>query len=411
MTERHKILFVDDEENVLSAFRRSLRCMRDQWDMHFANGGAPALEKLHQDRFDAIVTDMRMPGMEGDELLEQVREHWPNMVRIALSGQTDKELTLRQSGPVHQFLTKPCSPEVLTNVVNRLLELKRLVKSDAVQAAVARMESLPTLSDVYHSLMEEIESPQASLSKISDIMSHDIGLITKIMKLVNSAFIGIPQEVASIEQAVMLLGLDTIKAIAMSTHIFECFDANLPDDFNLNQLWKHSMSVGLLAQALMKRLEITTPDRDYALLAGLLHDTGKLIIASELPGAYQQIQELAGTRLQQWQAEQQVLQCTHGELGAFLLGLWGFNDRLIDVLTWHHRPSQASQAGPLLTAIHISDLIVHESEDQVNHFHPSSADADYLRTIGLENRLDEFRELAETLRNEGMMVQEVNSDA
>ena len=106
MPEKQRILFVDDDPMVLRGLRRTLDTMRNEWDMSFAGGGPEAVDVLAQEPFDVIVSDMRMPGMTGVELLEHVREHYPQMVRIALSGQSSKESVLRSVGPIHQYLPK-----------------------------------------------------------------------------------------------------------------------------------------------------------------------------------------------------------------------------------------------------------------------------------------------------------------
>src|SRR5262245_37814840 len=98
-----KILFVDDEPNVLQGLERMLRSMRHEWEMQFAMSGPAALERLAEQTFDVIVSDMRMPGMTGAQLLTEVSQRHPHIVRIILSGQADQEDILRSVGPTHQY--------------------------------------------------------------------------------------------------------------------------------------------------------------------------------------------------------------------------------------------------------------------------------------------------------------------
>jgi DNA-binding NtrC family response regulator len=103
-----RLLFVDDDAMVLAGLRRALHDMRQEWDMHFAPGAYAALQALEKERFDAVITDMRMPSMDGALLLDCIKDRYPQVVRIILSGQSEKEAVLRSIAPAHQYLAKPC---------------------------------------------------------------------------------------------------------------------------------------------------------------------------------------------------------------------------------------------------------------------------------------------------------------
>lgn len=119
-----RILFVDDEPRLLSGLRRMLHAMRGQWRMEFAGSGVEALTRLVEQPFDIVVTDMRMPIMDGSELLRLIRERFPSIIRMVLSGQCDREAVLKTVGPAHQFLTKPCNSEMLKESLNRASRLR-----------------------------------------------------------------------------------------------------------------------------------------------------------------------------------------------------------------------------------------------------------------------------------------------
>ena len=111
MTKR--ILFVDDEPLLLKGLERSLRGMRKEWEMEFVLGGPQALDAMGRRPFDVVISDMRMPGMDGAKLLELVKEHFSQTVRMVLSGQSDKDAVFRAIRPAHQYLSKPCDIEEL----------------------------------------------------------------------------------------------------------------------------------------------------------------------------------------------------------------------------------------------------------------------------------------------------------
>src|ERR1700722_16735111 len=118
-----RLLFVDDEPRVLQGLKQSRRGKRKIWDMVFAEGGAGALAELERGRFDAIVTDMRMPGMDGAELLNRVKCAQPEALRIILSGQMDPGAAVRAASSAHRFLAKPCDSDTLIEILSESLDL------------------------------------------------------------------------------------------------------------------------------------------------------------------------------------------------------------------------------------------------------------------------------------------------
>lgn len=127
-TAKLRVLFVDDEVKVLEGLERMLRPMRRDWSMTFAPGGEEALEQLAAHDFDVLVTDIRMPGVDGAELLSRVTDQHPGVVRLVLSGQSDSEIAIRSTGLAHEYLSKPCPADVLKAVINDAGKLAQLLK-------------------------------------------------------------------------------------------------------------------------------------------------------------------------------------------------------------------------------------------------------------------------------------------
>ena len=133
------VLFVDDEPNVLDGLRRSLRGFRREWDMRFAPGGAAALAILGEAQADVVVSDMRMPGMNGDELLAEVRRRHPQTVRIVLTGECAREAMTRVTTLAHRVLTKPCDPDELRSAIQQAFALQGLLLGPHLGAVVGRL--------------------------------------------------------------------------------------------------------------------------------------------------------------------------------------------------------------------------------------------------------------------------------
>lgn len=360
-----RIIFVDDERNVLQGLRRMFHSMRHEWDMLFLGSAAEALEHLNEGFCDVLVSDLRMPGMDGIELLEEVRRRSPETVRIALTGDMGKELALRAVGPMHQFLSKLCDPETLRVTMVRAVALGRLLTDTRLKKLAAEMESLPALPLILQKVTEKLEAPGASVKDIGRLIAQDPAMSAKVLQLANSAFLGLPQPVADPVQATVILGLDTIEMLVFSVKIFEQFSRDCADTEHVEALWAHSVAAAGLARdiALDLGMEDATAERTF--LAGLLHDLGKLVFLANFPEPYAMTRRLAnGQPRIQANVEQRAIGATHGEMGAYLMGLWGFSDTVVEAIAHHHEPMRAvaPMAASPLAAVHIADMLLHYQE-------------------------------------------------
>jgi len=394
MNDKKRIIFVDDEPRILDGLRRMLRSLHKQWDMTFVSGGREALQAFSESTFDVIVSDMRMPDMNGAQLLEQVKCEYPQVVRIALSGQTSKETILSSVGPIHQYLPKPCDSETLRNTIIRACNNKNMLANPKLQGLISQLESLPCLSSLYTELVTELQSDDASIEKVGKIISQDIGMSTKILQLVNSSFFGVRQHISSVSQAVALLGLDIIKALVLTIKIFSHFDNVQTNSFSISDLRQHSLTVGDWSKKIAHLEHAPSKVADFAMVAGLLHDVGKLVLASKIPQDYQQILEHAEKEsISIFQAEKDTLQTTHCQIGGYLLGLWGFDDSIIDALLDHHHPTSANKKESIvLAAVHAADVISHEQDPSMGSLPVPQVDAEFLEEIGLSSRFSVWRE-------------------
>ena len=206
--KRKRILFVDDEPMVLEAMRRMLRDKRNEWEMSFAENGQEALECLSKGTFDMLVSDMRMPDMSGAQLLNEVKNRFPGVIRIILSGQADQGAVMKLVLPAHQYLSKPCDPEAIKLTIARELQLNDLLTSASIKQAISGIDKLPSNPSLYARVTEELRAPDPSIGRIAEVISMDVGMTAKLLQLVNSAFFALQQRVSNLMQAVSLLGLD-----------------------------------------------------------------------------------------------------------------------------------------------------------------------------------------------------------
>jgi putative nucleotidyltransferase with HDIG domain len=381
-------LFVDDEPRLLEGLRRMLRPLRREWDMAFAADAFQALELLKANPFDVVVTDMQMRGMDGAQLLEQVRGQHPRAVRIVLTGQSSREAVLRAVRVAHCQLSKPCDPEVLKATVRRACALRDLLHDPTLLTLLSRLESIPSLPATYAEVIKEMESADPSLQKIGQVIARDVGMSAKILQMIHSAFFGIGFHVSGPEQAVILLGAETTKYLVLAAHIFTSIDPARVWPFSIEAVLAHSQRVSGLAREVARAEGLDRKEVEHAAMAGLLHDTGKVILAGYLPDRYREVLALErGRGLGSCDAERPVFGATHAEVGAYLLGLWGLPDPIVEAVAWHHRPADcpAHAFGPL-AAVHIADGLAHDETG-------GSLNGDYLARLGVAGRVGEWREL------------------
>ena len=392
--EKRRILFVDDEANILDGLRRMLHSLRKEYELSYVGSAAEALVLMNDNEFDVVVSDMRMPGMDGADFLIEIQDKYPHSVRIMLTGQADDESTMRTVGVVHQFLAKPCEPEKLKNILMRASALHRLLINGKLKDLISSIETLPSLPTIYAKLQKRIREPEASLDDIADIIGQDLAMTAKILQLVNSAFFGFYQRVESPAKAVKLLGLDTIKALVLGTQIFSEIKIS-GDLFPVEFLWSHSMIVGTLAKMIAESETAEKEIVDDSFIAGILHDIGKLILVSKLEQNYSEAVLLARKEnIPLRLAEKRVFKATHCDMGAYLTGLWGFNSDIVEAIGFHHQlgESPADTFSPAL-AVHIANVMYYRyhQDDAVGAM--PEFNEEYLLTIGLGEKLDKWQNL------------------
>ncbi|WP_158269629.1 response regulator [Desulfonatronum sp. SC1] len=394
-----RILFVDDEPQVLEGLRRMLRSQVRDWELHFAPGGAEALELMATTPVDVVVSDMRMPGMDGVRLLTEVKKRYPHAARLALSGHMDERMIMDSTKVAHQYLTKPCNAEKLVDVIQRLLALRRYLAAEGLACLTSSLEHIPSLPKLYMAIQEELTSPLCSLKKIGEIISTDVGMSAKILQLVNSSFFGMYTKVTSPAQAVNLLGTETVKALVLHVQVFSQFDPKKCPRFSLARLSRHGLLTATLAKRICVEEKASKDVQDDAFLAGILHDVGKLLFAVNCPTLYDEVLELTADKdIPLTTVEEDALGTDHARLGAYLLGLWGMADPVVEAIAFHHRPGLCAMSGFIpLTALHTANALIVQLQPEGPTGKPEGLDADYLASCGLTDRIPVWEEMARDL--------------
>lgn len=394
---KKRILFVDDESSVLNGLKRSLRTQRHSWDMQFASGGAAALQILDSEPFDAIVTDMRMPGMDGAMLLESVINKHPHLIRIILSGHSDEDLILRTVETAHQFLSKPCDVSKLKDVLIRAFELREYIGSSQLHSFLTGLKHLPSIPVIYLQLMQKMNSEQATLRAVGEIISQDPAMTTKILQLVNSAFYGIGHNVSKCEDAATLIGLNSLKSLVLSVGIFSQYEQNGHDEnyFSMEALLEHNLAVARLSERIARAEKMEQKLVEESFLAGMLHELGILILQQNFPQQYSQIIfKVTQQNGDLCALEKEQFATSHEAVGAYLLGLWGLPQNVVEAVASMHNPdllgSTAFHPG---IAVYVADLLLGQLKGEQVLPELAADDVGFLKKAGLLNRLEIWKQL------------------
>lgn len=388
-----RILFVDDMRTILMGLKRLLRGQRDQWNMVFVNSAAEALRVLEKEPFDVIVSDVVMPEMDGVELLRIVTENHPDMIRFILSGHADPQTLLRSVGTAHQFLSKPCPREFLELTISRALALRNLFKKEGLLHLIKGAVCLPTLPDLYHELTVELASENCSAERISRIIARDVTVSAKVLQLVNSAFFGCSHEIESVSQAVTLLGTETINSIVLTTCVFKKFDLRDVSTFRINNIYSHSIRVGLLASKLIRRAGLDSRMAEEVLLAGMMHDIGILVLIDSGDKRWRDLYlESRTSERSLSELEKKHFGVTHSEVGAYLLSVWGLPSTVVADVAFHNKPGAAPihEFGSL-AALYLANAYDDQSASNLD-VDTWDIDREYLTAIGYDGQLNDTLE-------------------
>ncbi len=377
-----KVMFVDDDKLILDGLRRQFRSKRDVWIMRFANNAQDAIELLEEEPADIVISDMRMPGMNGAELLSHIQQRWPQTVRFILSGQTDQADLLSNIGAIHQFLQKPCEQIHLESAIDRTLMLNANVESRRAKDLVSSVSSMPIISDTYTNLCELLEADEVNAEIVARVVSQDVSLTVKILQLVNSAFFGMPRSISSIKEAVVIIGFKPLLEIIITANIFHALDSGDITGCTVNAIWTKSMSIGSQARALAKQCNQSRDIQELANLSGMFSHLGRAIVAWENPADFHAVHDIVAEGETDYKTEELTrFGASQETIGAYALGIWGFSEKIIHAIAYQDNPAESGieTADSPLPWLHLARAIAVPSK----YTQQITPDYEWLESIGI----------------------------
>ncbi|MBX7144710.1 MAG: HDOD domain-containing protein [Oligoflexia bacterium] len=302
---------------------------------------------------------MTHSDMRGAELLRKVSQDQPLCVRIIAANGLDEADALEGIGVAHRVLVKDTEGAKIPDLIERAMMLRERLRSARLRKLLTKMTRLPNPPETFLAMQRLLEREEFHLQSLLGHLRKDVMLSAAVLKVANSSFFGARHPVESLDRAVNLLGVNTVKNVALSAELFAGVDKVRAKHFKLQQLFEHSTRVATAAASLARERKASKKICDLAYTAGLLHDVGKLIFVQVLPYEYRMVTERVGREFPSlYESEISAFGVSHQEVGAYVLSLWNIPEAVVEAVAYHHQPSFApSREESVLTYVVAANLM------------------------------------------------------
>ncbi len=401
MAAKPRVLFLEEDPSSLAQIQMEFGSLKNHWDMEFADGAELALQKVQTGQaYDAVVVDIAMRTEDSVQIFNALAARSPRTIRFALTDRADEQRIMRSAALAHQFVFSPCESNTLRTQVSRALSLREKLRACPLRHKLHSVNALPPLPRLYSDVMREVHSADPSVARVGAGIAKDVAMSAKLLQVVNSAGVGLRNEVTSVTQAAALLGLQRISAMVLAVEVFNLVGGKpMPKGFSPESLWEHSLTVAEYAKRITRMQTDDVRAAEAAFTSGLLHDLGLILVVIHMPDQFNEALTLAKKKnLCLLEAELDTLGATHAEVGGYLLELWGLQDAIVEAITFHDFPSHLPEQDyttntaqldfPPLAAVHVANYFCEER--QISHFGvpETTLDGAYLDGMSLTGRLD-----------------------
>ncbi len=342
-SERGNVLFVDDELNVLRSIKRGF--LHSSFQVLTALSAREGLQILDKVAVDIVVTDYRMPNMDGLRFLQEVRERYPGTARVILSGYIEKSVAVESltRGLASTYILKPWLNEDIERRLEHILTTRKVLQSKKLLDTINGITNLPTLPPIYQEFMEAVHD-ERSMADIALIIQKDPSVATKVLQIANSAFYGI-NSCSSINQAAVTLGLDTLHDILLTISVISPMEWGREQFQPLHEILIHSFIMNQHLPVVYSLKPDAIAYRDFPSV-GLTFDVGKIILLQYYPDRFQAVlramDECAPMNFYEAELLLGFEKNSHQEIGAYFLDYWNLPEVFIETALFHHCPKKSS---------------------------------------------------------------------
>jgi HD-like signal output (HDOD) protein len=356
MTSR-RVLFVEPDEGQKKIYSAVLKPEENGWELTFASNAADALELNRNNPFDIVVSVSQLPDQGGSELLESLKETAPQTIRFLLIDESEKHAFRSLVSSSQQVLIKPIELKPFVTQINAALALRKLVHDPAILNLLGGADTLPPLPRVFQELTLKLNNPNTSLADVAELISQDIVLSSKILKMANSAMFNLREPAQNVTHAVSLLGSSAVSTLVFSQGMYVSFKRDAESEAFIEELNRHSIECAALTAKILSSWRVGQDIIEKAVFCGIAHDLGKLVLAKYAPEKWAQVlSELEKGEKSEVELERSVIGISHADVTAYLLAAWGFPNDQIIAIAFHHEPSRICETERgLLCALHIAE--------------------------------------------------------
>ncbi len=369
------------------------QALGDGWHATSVSSEADALAQLEQHSFDALLVDFNLGSPDASPLLNQAWEKCPQTVRFLLAYEADLALVAAYVSGPHEILPKPVELATLRSRIESGVAPEGPACNQSGGDPGTGVDASPAVPAVYAEVLKALETPAVTKRQVGEIIARDAALTSEVLRLTKSACRALPNNITDPVKAVESLGLEPVKALVMALRFLAEHSHSRPAYLSLEKLWQHSTNVAQIARDLML---FETKDRVQvaeALVAGLLHNLGKVVLAANFDDLYGRVHSLARKQpVALWDIEKEMFGANHGEIGACLVGMWNMPSAVVQAVALHLEPPLGeNQHLTTLAAVHIANVLEHEMQPSDEFRVAPVFNAPFLNELGLLERLPVWR--------------------
>lgn len=383
-----KILVVDADPSALEELERKLASARSPWTVERAATRDEALERLARGAFSAVLAGPAVPGAGDAGLFADVKRASPSALRLMLVSPAERELARQSASDAHQSIARGASAESLRSALARGLALRDVLADEKLCALVAKLDHLPSVPSLYFELVEAMKAPDATIEGLGRIIARDPGMTSKVLRTVNSAVFGLRETITSPGQAATFLGLDMLKSLVLSVGVFSQYEGRAAGTFSIEDCWQHNLRVASYSRAILQAERASKSTIEEGVLAGMLHDAGQLVLATNRPERFQAAHVFAERdHAVRADLERRLFGVSHAAVGGYLLDQWDLAPSVVVAVLFHHTPAEWEDDDfTPLCAVHVANALA-EVDLEDDDAELAELDFGYLERLGLARRL------------------------
>lgn len=358
------LLLVDDEVNILKALQRIF--MPQGHRVLLAENAEAGLMMLEQEPVDLVISDMRMPGMNGHQFLKQVRSLYPSTMRAILSGFSEGKdvVNALRDGSARMYILKPWDNAKLIEEIDKLMQLGEMFSRRQLLEVFNNLKDLPTMPELYGKLCEMIEN-EAGLEEIARMVEHDQTVTAKLLQVANSVYYNM--STGSVRQAIVYMGLTNMKTIVLGLTVFQQVSGLQGGFFSKDVLWDHADCVNRFTRKLFERC-LNRSMKENEATAGLLHDIGRVLLIKDFSqpynGVLRSVLQNKDTAFRE--TERSLMGISHDEVGGYLLNWWSLPHPIVEAAMFHHDPMNSAIINrEIVSAVHVADYFAWKQKKAV----------------------------------------------